>query len=221
MLDPTLPVATLVLDHSECAAVLARHRIDYCCKGQQPLAEACAARGLEVQKIVDELELAIARRTPKTSDRDPRAMTTREVITTLIAPHHQYLHRTMPYLQTLAAKVARVHGDHEPKLRDVASQFDTLVETLRAHLAEEEHVLFPALIDGRLQEAAPLLRDMSEEHEQVGEMLERLRESAADYVPPEWACNSYRTLMKELEALEADTLTHVHLENHVLLPRYS
>ena len=51
--------------------------------------------------------------------------------------------------------------------------------------------------------------------------LSVMRSIADDYVAPEWACNSYRTLMTELAHLEADTLRHVHVENHVLLPRFS
>jgi regulator of cell morphogenesis and NO signaling len=219
MLDPTLPIATLVLDHSECATVFARHRIDYCCKGQRPLADACAELGLDVAAVVSELETAIARRRRSQSS-DPRALSTTQVIAKLIAPHHQYLHRTMPFLAALATKVARVHGDREPSLREVARHVDTLVETLRLHLAEEETVLFPALIEGRVDGVTPLLLAMREEHEQVGAMLAELRRAAADFIPPAWACNSYRTLMSELAILEADVFEHVHVENHVLLPRY-
>ncbi len=220
MLDPQVPVATLVLDHSECAAVLARHRIDYCCKGQVPLAEACRDRGLDVQAVVSELETEIARRRPGEAKADPRSLSTRDVIAKLIAPHHRYLHRAMPFIQGLAKKVARVHGDRQPSLREVARLFDAFVEAMDPHLAEEERWLFPALIAGRTEEAAPMLRDMVREHEEVGELLEVLRRTAGDYEPPGWACTSYRTLMSELAALEADTLAHVHLENHVLLPRY-
>lgn len=221
MLDPAVPVASLVLDHSECAPVLARHRIDYCCKGQRPLTDACRDLGLDLGGVVAELETAIARRARiATPSEDPRALSTRALIVKVIAPHHQYLHRTMPFLQTLAAKVARVHGDREASLRDVAGIVETLVETLRAHLAEEETVLFPALIEGRTSEVEGMLRAMRQEHEHVGEMLWQLRAAAAEYVAPDWACNSYRTLMKELAVLESDTLEHVHVENHVLLPRY-
>jgi regulator of cell morphogenesis and NO signaling len=123
-------------------------------------------------------------------------------------------------LQVLAAKVARVHGDHEPSLREVARVFDELAETLRVHMAEEESVLFPALINGEAEAAGPMLLDMRREHEDVGVMLADLRQAARSFEPADWACNSYRTLMKELAALEADVLEHVHLENHVLLPRY-
>jgi regulator of cell morphogenesis and NO signaling len=221
MLDTNTPVATLVLDHSECAPVFARHRIDYCCKGQMPLVDACRDRGLDVEAVVAELETAIARRLPDDRSIDPRTLTTSDVIVTLIAPHHQYLHRTMPFLHTLAHKVARVHGDREPTLRDVAVLVDSFVEAMEPHLADEEGKLFPALIAGRVDDAAPLLRDMRTEHDEIGELLAALRRAAADYAPPDWACTSYRTLMRELAVLEQDTLAHVHLENHVLLPRYS
>ena len=220
MLDLQLPVATLVLDHSECAAVFARHRIDYCCKGQRPLAQVCAEQGLSTKAIAEELELAIARRNGRES-LDPRALSTRDVIGRLIAPHHLYLHRTMPFIQNLANKVARVHGDRNPALVEIARLVETLFATLATHLAEEENELFPALIAGRIDDARPMLRAMRSEHDAVGELLSDLRAAAADYVPPDWACTSYRTLMTELDYLEADTLAHVHLENHVLLPRFS
>lgn len=218
MIDPSIHVATLVLDHSECAPVFARHRIDYCCKGKRPLAQVCAEQGLNVAAVVGELETAIARRERPAVD--PRSLSTRDVIIKVIAPHHQYLHRTMPFLQTLAAKVARVHGDHEPSLREVAQIVNTLVDTLTKHLDEEERELFPALLGDRPADVKDQLLAMRAEHEQVGAMLESLRRAAADYVPPDWACNSYRTLMRELDVMEADTLAHVHAENHVLLPRF-
>jgi len=219
MVDPQTAVATLVLDHSECAPVFTRHRIDYCCKGQMPLVEACRDRGLDVDSIVSELETAIARRQPGAAA-DPRTLSTRDVIIKLIAPHHQYLHRTMPFLQGLAKKVARVHGDRQPSLVHVATLVDTFVAMMDMHMAEEEGELFPALISDATTSAAVMLADMRREHEEVGEMLVLLRRAAQDYVAPEWACTSYRTLMKELENMEADTLAHVHLENHVLMPRY-
>jgi regulator of cell morphogenesis and NO signaling len=220
MLDPQVRVATLVLEHSECAAVFARHRIDYCCKGQVPLRDACSERGLDVQAVVAELETEIARRQTTEERLDPRTLSTREVITQLIGPHHRYLHRAMPFLLGLSQKVARVHGDRQPSLREVAALVDAFVTTMTPHLAEEEGKLFPALIAGNVDAAMPMLRDMRREHEEVGKMLASLRRVAADYVPPEWACTSYRTLMSELATLESDTFTHVHLENHVLMPRF-
>ena len=42
-LDENQAVGELVLDHSECASVLQRHRIDYCCQGGVTLKEASSA----------------------------------------------------------------------------------------------------------------------------------------------------------------------------------
>jgi regulator of cell morphogenesis and NO signaling len=219
MLDPQATIASIVLDNSECAAVLDRFRIDYCCQGKQTLAQSCEARRVPLAEVTHELELAIARRAPV--EIDPRTLGTLDLITRVIARHHQYLHRTLPFLRSLAAKVARVHGDREPQLLAVSILVDKLAEILLDHLEEEETSLFPDL----LAEPVPprvgaALARMEEEHEEVGTRLKELRDVAGGYAAPSWACNSYRTLMEELATLEADTLRHVHLENHVLLPRF-
>ena len=62
---------------------------------------------------------------------------------------------------------------------------------------------------------------MQREHLQVGAVLACVRALADDFVPPSWACGSYRTLLGELAALEMDTLRHVHIETHVLMPRFA
>lgn len=219
MFDPQSSVAAIVLDYSECAVVLDRYRIDYCCQGKRTLAEACAAKNLPLEKIAHELEVAVSRRAAVSID--PRTLSTRDLITRVIAKHHQYLHRTLPFLRTLAAKVARVHGDREPELLSVSILVDKLAEILLAHLEEEERNLFPALLSDSIPAGvADALARMADEHEDVGARLKELRAVAEDFVPPDWACTSYRTLMGELGALESDTLRHVHLENHVLMPRF-
>lgn len=220
MLSMETSVAELVLEHSACASIFDRYRIDYCCKGSRPLRVACEERGVDPKRVLDECELAMRRRAP--SDVDPRTLSTKQLITQVIARHHQYLHRTLPFLMGLAHKVARVHGDRQPSLRELAREVETLSTVLVAHLDDEERNLFPELItrDRASENVLMLLRNMRAEHEDVGTLLGVLREIAADYVPPEWACNSYRTLLTELAHLEADTLRHVHLENHVLMPRF-
>lgn len=218
MLDPTTSVSAIVLDHSETAAVFSRHRIDYCCRGERSLADACTTAGLDLQDVIGELETAIARRHPRTVD--PRSLSTRDVIVKLIAPHHQFLHRNLPFVQALATKVARVHGDKEPSLRELSRLVDALAATLATHLEEEEQILFPALLGMRDADTTTMLADMRSEHLAVGAMLAQIRMTAVDFTPPSWACNSYRTLLKELAEIERDTLEHVHIENHVLAPRF-
>lgn len=222
MLDPVQTVADLVLDHSECAPVFQRHRIDYCCRGDVSVSAAALARGLDLGELLGELDRAIMERQLSRAS-DPRSLSTAELIQFIQTKHHAYLRTMLPFISNLAAKVSRVHGDHNPKLRDVAQCMQVLSATLLAHLEDEEHALFPLLTASVIDAAQlePHLRSMLEDHRAVGALLEHLRDAADDYGVPEWACNSYRTLMSELRLLESDTLTHVHLENHVLRPRFA
>lgn len=69
--------------------------------------------------------------------------------------------------------------------------------------------------------AAEMLASMFDDHVAVAKQLERIRASSDDFTVPEWGCNSYRTLFSELRQLEGDVFVHVHLENHVLKPRFT
>jgi regulator of cell morphogenesis and NO signaling len=161
MLSIDTTVAELVLDHSECATVFDRYRIDYCCKGNRSLRDACGERSVDPGKVLDECELAVRRR--EIPDIDPRTLSTQELITNVIGQHHRYLHRTLPFLQTLSQRVSRVHGDRQVGLREVATRVDTLATILLAHLDDEERNLFPALLSEELEIARPLLATMREE----------------------------------------------------------
>ena len=221
MLDPQQTVANLVLDHSECAAVFVRHRIDFCCRGNLSIEEAAKGRNVEVDQLLGELSRTIAERRGAEGE-DPRTMTTPTLVAHIVSKHHTCLRKVIPFVQTLAAKVSRVHGEHDPRLRTLETAVEELAAALVPHLAEEEQRLFPALEGARVDPAtvAAQLSSMVNEHLAVASMLERIRSVSGGFTVPDWACNSYRTLFSELEQLESDVFTHVHLENHVLRPRF-
>lgn len=221
MLNEQTPVAQIVLDHSECAGVLQRHRIDYCCKGELPLKEACQQRGIDPRALLAELESAVfARGTSEV--KDARQVPTPELIAQIVRRHHRYLREALPFLVPLAKKVARVHGAHNANLLDVRDFVEELSELMLPHIDHEEAVLFPALVSetGVEDVVAKELATMKADHHEVAAVLEKLRNAAHEYSVPEWACTSYTTLFRELVALEADIFEHVHLENHVLMPRF-
>lgn len=140
-----------------------------------------------------------------------------------MAKHHEYLRRTLPFVKALAIKVGRVHGDHNPQLRELDVAVRELADVLLPHLDEEERDLFPALTAPEVNrtEVTRQLDGMTAEHLAVSRLLERIRVSSDEFTLPAWACNSYRTLFSELGQLEKDVFTHVHLENHVLKPRFT
>jgi regulator of cell morphogenesis and NO signaling len=219
-LDLGQAISEIVLEHPECAAVFQRHRIDFCCRGERSLDSACEERGVDRSGLLRELSGAIAERSGLTQA-DPRALSTPALVAHIISTHHAYLRRSLPFLRDLAAKVARVHGDHNPQLRKLSDLVGALTDALLPHLDDEEQSLFPLLM---ATNSDPIgversLSAMREEHLAVGALLEQMREQSYGYTVPEWGCRSYRTLFAELATLETDTLRHVHIENHVLAPR--
>jgi regulator of cell morphogenesis and NO signaling len=221
MIDVHSKVSDLVLDHPACARVFKRHRIDYCCQGQLPLSEACAKRGVDSAALISELNAAIATAHAK-GPADPRALSTSALIDQIVRRHHRYLRDALPFLVPLAKKVATVHSAHQANLLDVRDLVAELSDQLLPHLDEEEQSLFPALKSAAPDRAglADKWKALREEHLQTAALLEQLRNAAHDYVLPEDACTSFTTLYRELETLEADVFEHVHLENHVLMPRF-
>lgn len=221
MPDAQQTIANLVLDHSECAQVFKRHHIDFCCRGDMSIEAAANQKGLDVPQLIDELAQAIAQR--RGEQGDPRLLTTRELVTYITAKHHDYLRQALPFVRGLASKVSRVHGEHNPKLRELQVAVYELDAALTPHLDEEEQTLFPALMAAQpdMDAIRPQLADMMREHLAVAKLLERIQAASDDFALPTWACNSYRTLFAELKQLQDDVFTHVHLENHVLKPRFA
>jgi len=219
IIDPTTPLGAIVTDHPSLARRLEGLGLDYCCGGRRSLGEACADRGLDPVAVAADLEAAAEPAEP-----EPWAtMAPEELVDHLESVHHAYLHRELPRLEALMAKVDDVHGAHHPELAFVRATFEELVADLDPHLAKEERILFPAIRRQVDPDAAPFdvgppVRVMLVEHDRAGELLARLRALTGGYAPPSDACTSYRALYAGLDELEADTHLHVHKENNVLFP---
>jgi regulator of cell morphogenesis and NO signaling len=207
--------------------VFQRHQLEFCCGGRIPLAEACAASGLDVDVVLAELEAATS------TEVDPIDWS-RQPLGTLVAyivnRYHVPLREELPRLAAMADKVASRHGERLPHLRELRDVFHTLDLELHEHMTKEEAVLFPAVmsletaLDGNADSTAwrwiaQPIHLMEAEHESAGAALRRLRALSNDYQPPADACPTFRGLFHGLEQLERDMHRHVHLENHVLFPR--
>jgi regulator of cell morphogenesis and NO signaling len=220
-LDRSATVAQIVTEHAVAARVFQKHGIDYCCHGNVTVPQACLDGQLDPEALFAELEAELAVGDVR-SEEDPRSLSTAALIARIIDRHHGYLRRALPCIAPIMAKVARVHGPRDANLQRLHEAFRDLAASLGPHLDEEEEVLFPALVAPTpdLQVLKRELGRMHEDHLAVGGLLARIRALTDGFTTPEWGCNTYRFLMAELDALEADILRHVHLENHVLAPRF-
>lgn len=221
-IDRSATVAQIVAQHSETAAIFQRHRIDFCCRGNVTVAQACAGRS-DSEALFAELERAVRERARERPEENLLDLSTPKLLARIVDRHHGYLRRALPRIWPLLAKVASVHGERNPKLFALRHAFSELDDMLEPHLEFEEEVLFPELVrpGGSAASACEHLDKMAREHLGVGTKLAQIRSLADDFTTPPWGCSSYRALMAELQELEADVLQHVHLENHVLMPRFA
>ena len=216
-----LPLATRVLE---------KLKIDYCCGGEKPLAEACVSAGIEVDSLVKMLEEANVGTAPAALDLQRASLT--ELIIHIMDNHHVYSRAELARLEPLTEKVIAAHSEKHPELRRIGRLFQQLKDDLNPHMYKEEQILFPYVV--QLEKAilrngqAPFatfgtvdtpVRILIAEHERVGGLLRELRSASANYAVPPDGCLSYQSLYQGLEALEKDLHQHIHLENNLLFPR--
>ena len=212
----------LVLERPGRSAALERFGLDYCCGGSARLDQACARKGVELREVVAALETADAG-----PDLEDAAWmeSLDSAIRHIMDTHHAYTREALPRIQRLAKKVARVHGDEDPRLAELEVIFDAFATETLAHLDKEERILFPmirALSEGRRWSMPPTVQYpiacMLQEHEHHGARLDEFRRLTDGYRPPEAACGSWRALLEALRELEEDLHRHIHKENSFLFP---
>ncbi|MGH7143895.1 MAG: iron-sulfur cluster repair di-iron protein [Planctomycetota bacterium] len=221
----TRTVADIVSTTPCFSKVFEQFGIDYCCHGKQPLAAACMAAQVDLATVQAALDQVAGAAELDTADWTLAPLA--NLISDILATHHDYLRTALPRLSGMLAKVQRVHGAAHPELTEVARVFGQLDAELTTHMMKEERVLFPAIVQlerhGQTHPRGAWLIHpigmMEHEHAAVGEMLAALKRTTGGYIPPPGACNTFRALYDGLAQLEADLHLHIHKENNILFPR--
>lgn len=225
-IQATDTIGDIVSRYPSLLRVLDQMGIDYCCGGKSILEDVCREKGLDVKTLMVTLEAAAG--APDASVVDAASMSLTDLADHIEQTHHAYLRTELPRLDTLTEKVASVHGDRDSRLAEVRGTFLGLADELLRHLTKEEQVLFPMIRQLETSETTPQfhcgtlanpIRQMELEHDSAGDALAGLRGLTDDFTPPEWGCNSFRSMLDGLARLEADLHQHIHKENNVLFPR--
>ncbi len=216
MIHPNATLADLAAQSAQTRSVLLRHQLDFCCGGRKTLATACATAGLELERVVAELEAA----NESAPSEDWASRSAADIVEHILHRYHRPLPQHLASVIAAAEKVERVHAAKPTCPTGLAAHLKTVWNELETHMAKEEQILFPAIQSGmRGAQLGGPVNQMMREHEHHGDNLRRIREMTANLTPPAEACATWRTLYEELERLEADVMAHVHLENNLLFPR--
>lgn len=201
------------------------YKIDFCCGGNRPLAEALAEKNVPVEDILQKLQTMYQQSLEKVEKNWLEASYT-ELIDHIIQKHHRFLMEELPQLSPYVTKVLRVHGPEQPHLVQVHKLFNELKTELEQHLMKEETKAFPLIIQFEQhptkeneQAMKQVIEELVAEHDTAGDIIKEIRQITNDFTPPFDACGTYRLVYNRLEALEEDLFTHIHLENNILFPR--
>jgi regulator of cell morphogenesis and NO signaling len=198
--------------------------IDPAAAGDTSVLEACAEAGIDPGELADGLSTLAAAHVG-----DSRVELDR-LCRYIVLHHHGYVRRHVPHIQTaldsLPATAAVAAGTSLPRL------FADLAAQLTAHLAKEEHILFPAIealavarrAGGRGVAPAFVtllhpIRAMEGEHALIEHALDRLRAATGGFRCPPESDEGLRAAYGGLDAFARDLGQHVRLENELLFPR--
>ncbi len=226
----TQTVREIALEQPSSIRVFEQFGIDYCCGGRKPLAEACAARNLEIDSVIAALEGA--EKKPGTEVENWAEKSLESLSSHIVAKHHAYVKRELPRLAQLADKVVNRHGSTRPELPVITAALMQLDKELTQHLAKEEAVLFPyiAALEQSVSIGTPKPRScfgtvanpiamMTQEHDAAGSLIAEIHRLSGNFTTPEDACPTFHAFYDGLREFEQDLHQHIHLENNILFPR--
>jgi regulator of cell morphogenesis and NO signaling len=222
----TVPLGQLVQRDFRTGAILDRYRLDYCCGGAMTLAEGCQQRGIDLERVIADLESLNPSRRDDASE-DPVTL-----IGHIISRHHAYVRESIPLIRQHLAKVVAAHGTRHAELALIESEFTKIANEMQQHLLKEEQVLFPyiaSLVEavnhegphppdmfGTIQNP---IRMMEIEHQEATDRMSVIRQLSHNYDAPPDGCHTYRLVLGELQAFDEDLRVHVDLEDNTLFPK--
>ncbi|SFX75429.1 iron-sulfur cluster repair protein YtfE [Marinospirillum alkaliphilum] len=204
------PLGKLATEINGATRIFHQHKLDFCCGGQQTLADALAKQQLDAAPILQALE-QLQQQPPA---KDWRKESAKTLVEHILQRYHQRHREQLPELIRLALRVEQVHGHAEECPLGLAEHLQNMQQELDSHMRKEEQILFPMLQQG-IYPSGPI-HVMQEEHLQHGEELDKLDYLTNGITLPEGACNTWTALYRGLQELKEDLMEHILLENEVL-----
>jgi len=220
-------IGNYVAEDFRTAALFSKYGIDFCCKGNRTLAEACEKK--QISSAVLENEINAILNTGNDQSIDFKSWPLDLLADYIEKTHHRYVEEKSSVLYRFLDKLCKVHGDRHPELFEINKLFIAGAGELAKHMMKEELVLFPFI--KRMEQtkgksiAMPQfgtvdnpIAMMQDEHSIEGERFAKIAELTNNYTPPSDACETYKVTFAMLKEFEEDLHKHIHLENNILFP---
>ncbi|MBU1821787.1 MAG: iron-sulfur cluster repair di-iron protein [Bacteroidetes bacterium] len=222
-------VGSLVAQNWKTASVFHQHRIDFCCKGNISVEEACHNSGADPEEVTQKLDALLNAGVEPETDYATWPLDT--LADYIVTRHHAYVTAKMPELLAYLDKLCAVHGGRHPELFAIRELFAESVGELTSHMKKEELMVFPFVkkmvraqrenqqtgtpVYGSVQNPIAV---MMHEHSDEGDRFQKISELSDNYTVPADGCTTYRIAYTLLREFEQDLHKHIHLENNILFP---
>lgn len=230
MKEANKTIGEIVAEDYRTAKVFEAREIDFCCGGNVVLRTVCQEKRIDLALMIGELEAIKHESIEKSKNYSSWELSF--LADYIVNVHHTYLKENTDQISAYVRKIAEVHGNNHPETIEIASVFNKIAIDLEEHLREEEEDFFPALKRLELNKkagTAPAAKDietmknslkrLTEEHEEIGDAIHKIRHLAGGYVIPDNVCNTFVVTYRKLKEFEDDLHEHVHLENNILFPK--
>jgi regulator of cell morphogenesis and NO signaling len=223
-------IGSLVAANFKAASVFQKFGIDFCCKGNRTISEACASQNLDIEKVEQEVLSVLASKEKSVIDYNSWPI---DLLADYIEKtHHRYVTEKIPELNIYLNKLCKVHGERHPELLSIYKHFLASAEELTNHMKKEENILFPFIRsmvkaeNGQLEIDEPSFTTvknpiamMMKEHDTEGGRFREISRLSNKYTAPADGCTTYKVAFAMLKEFEEDLHTHIHLENNILFPK--
>lgn len=227
-------VGDIVAENYKTAEIFTKHKIGFCCGGQQTIEEAYENQDMitnSIEALVVSLNDFFEFNTDNQTE-DYTKWPLDDLADHIEKKHHNYVESKIPLIKEYLDKIESIHGEDHPELQEINSIFKASAGELVVHMKKEELILFPFIrrmaIAGRAGgklKTPPFgsikfpISKMDEEHNSEGEAFQKIALLSGNYSIPEGACNSYNVAFEMLKEFEEDLHLHIHKENNILFQR--
>lgn len=211
-----MPIGQLAARVPYAAQLFHKYQLDFCCRGNQPLADACRRKGADEREVLAELQYLMRGK----EENDWGKVSNQDLIRHILDGYHSDLRACVPEIIRLARKVEAVHANHKDCPSGLTQLLSQLWKNLEAHMEHEEQVIFPWIkAHVSEQNGQPPLQKMMKDHMDQGEEIGKVRRLCRGFVWPKDACPTWKALYVSLDKLEEDLMEHIHVENNILFER--
>ena len=140
MLTKEKTIGEFVAEDFRAAQVFRKYKIDFCCKGDRTVEEACENKKYQAEDIYNELSNVA---NLQSGDIDFNSWPLDLLADYVEKTHHRYVEENSTVLLQYLSKLCKVHGDRHPELFEINSIFTEISGELAAHMKKEELILFP------------------------------------------------------------------------------